>query len=172
VVEYFDSSEWEAAAEPIASLTFTEFSNDTLLTTQYAALGATFTDGNDIVITNPAFIDGHGLRGGQNQTNADIDVAFDRPMHALAVALNGTLRVDLYWQDELLFSGEYGGPVPGVYIGLISGDPFDKAVLARTGIAEIVSIDNLYFSDVPAPSGLALILLAGLDRNTRRKRSS
>ena len=165
VQEFTDKDEWIDAVGEFTTIGFTEFPNGTFVTDQYADLGILFTDGNDIIVccgkeTFPE--DGAGLDG-----NGDIAVAFDTPQLWIGADFPGLLRIELYQDGRLFYvSDDYGQNPVGNFVGLLSNEPFDAALLIdAAGEAEI---DDLHFG-VPAPGTLPLLALGALGTRRRRR---
>lgn len=81
VVEFTDKAEWISAVGPFATIDFTEFPDNTVITNQYDEIGVIFNDGNDNIaccsdITFPE--DGSGLDG-----NEAIHLSFLSPQATL-----------------------------------------------------------------------------------------
>ena len=164
-IEFTDKEEWIAAVGRFTTIGFTGFPDGTFITDQYADLGILFTDGNDSIFPNEnAFPnDGVGLDG-----NGDISVSFDTPQAWIGVDFPGLLTIELYSEGRLFFtSNTYGGGV-GNFLGLVSSELFDAAVLVDPfGIS--VFMDDLHFG-VPAPGALWLLGLSALWARRRRRR--
>jgi hypothetical protein len=161
VIVFLDRAEWEAAVGKLTTIDFTGFDEGTFITDQYADLGIIFSDGNDSIYASSAFVnDGWGLDG-----NGDIVLAFDQPQAWIGFDYPGFLEVELYSDGELFFeSDSFGGGV-GNFLGLLSTEPFDAAVLIDF-IGE-AAIDDLHFG-VPAPGSICLLSLAAIHRTRRR----
>ncbi len=164
-MEFTDKEEWIAAVGDFTTIGFTGFPDGTFITDQYADLGILFTDGNDSVsccskVTFPE--DGAGLDG-----NGNISVVFDTPQAWIGVDHPGFLSIELYSEGRLFFTSNiYGGGV-GNFLGLVSSELFDAAVLVdRFGVD--AEIDDLHFG-VPAPGALWLLAVAALFSRRRRR---
>ena len=144
VEEFDDKDEWIAAVGEFTTIDFTGFEVGTFITDQYADLGILFTDGNDSIHNTCSYVnDCWGLDG-----NGDIAVAFDTPQLWIGVDFPGILRIELYRDGRLFYvSNDYGVGV-GQFVGLLSTESFDAAVLIdAAGEAEI---DDLHFGP-PGP---------------------
>jgi hypothetical protein len=170
IVEYRDKEEWEAAAGSWSTADFTGFAMGTPIDEQYAYLGVHFVDGYDFVVlgweTFPN--DGAGLDG-----NELVDLVFDAPMYCIAADFPGNLGFDLYFEGEFFYkSSEFGAGGVGNFGGLVSTQPFDRAVVWEYGTYPNVSLDDLHFGPpIPAPSALCIVsaaLLAARRRCGRR----
>jgi hypothetical protein len=166
VSEYIDKEDWEAAAGSWSTADFTGFPMGTPIDEQYAYLGVHFVDGYDFVVlgweTFPN--DGAGLDG-----NELVDLVFDAPMYSIAADFPGGLTIDLYYEGEFFYQSSYFGPAGvGNFGGLVSTDPFDRAVI--WDFDEQVGLDDLHFGPpIPAPSAMALIGGALLAARRRRR---
>lgn len=158
VTEYTNNVQWQNAAGAFTTITFTELPTDTLVTTQYAPLGVTFTDGSDYTMYTESFVnDQHGLNGALD----NISLSFSQPMQSIAVDYPGAVKFYLYFQGQLFYESTHffvlGPSGTGGFAGLISEQPFDSVVIYDSG----VFIDDLHFGPaIPAPAALALMGLA------------
>ncbi len=153
VIELVDREEWFSLVGPVTTVDFTGFAPGTFITDQYADLGILFTDGNDSIHFTPSFPnDGVGLDG-----NGNISLVFDTPQAWIGVDFPGLLTIELYSEGRLFFtSNTYGGGV-GNFLGLVSSELFDAAVLIDPGGE--AEIDDLHFG-VPTPGALWLLGLS------------
>ena len=168
VIELIDREEWFSLVGPVITVDFTGFAPGTFITDQYADLGILFTDGNDSIFpSKPAFPnDGVGLDG-----NGNISVAFDTPQPWIGVDFPGFLSIELYSQGRLFFTSNLnGGAGVGNFLGLISSQLFDAAVVVEGAPGFEAEIDDLHFG-VPAPGSVCLLVLAGLWPRRRRRYS-
>jgi hypothetical protein len=161
-------TQWQSAAGPYSTITFAELGlpSGTWLNEQYAYLGVHFTDGSDQIYQNAGFLqDGWGLNGALDEST----LKFDAPMTTIAADFPGTVKIQLYSQGTLIYSSPLLGTSGlGHFVGLISTDPFDKAILTDIGLF----IDNLYFGPpIPAPGALAMLALSALAAPHRRRRA-
>ncbi|MCH8164531.1 MAG: hypothetical protein IH889_02875, partial [Planctomycetes bacterium] len=156
VEEFTDKDEWIAAVGRFTTIGFTGFPDGTFITDQYADLGILFTDGNDSINFSPTAFpnDAWGLDG-----NGNISVSFDTPQAWIGVDHPGFHRIELYSDGRLLFaSNTYGGGGAGFFLGLVSSELFDAAVLIDPGGE--AEIDDLHFG-VPTPGALWLLGIFG-----------
>jgi hypothetical protein len=169
ITEYDEKDEWEGAAGSWSTADFTGFPMGTPMDEQYAYLGVHFVDGYDFVVLGSSFVnDGAGLDG-----NAYVDLVFDVPMYSIAADFPGNLGFDLYSEGEFFYkSSEFGVGGVGNFGGLVSTQPFDRAVVWEYGTYPNVSLDDLHFGPpIPAPSALCIVsaaLLAARRRCGRR----
>ena len=164
VIEYVDRAKWEAAVGDFTTIDFTGFPGGTFITDQYADLGILFTDGNDSIAFAGSFInDGVGLDG-----NGNISVSFDTPQAWIGVDFPGFLSIELYSEGRLFFTSNLWGGGVGNFLGLISSDLFDAAVLLEGAPGLEADIDDLHFG-VPTPGALWLLALAALFSRRRRR---
>ena len=109
--------------------------------------------------------DGWGLNGSFDEST----IEFDAPMTTIAMDFPGTLRIQLFSNDQLIYTSPLlGSGGTGFFRGLISTEAFDKVHIddPLSGLF----IDNLYFGPpIPAPPALALIAAAALLGQTRRR---
>jgi hypothetical protein len=168
IVEYRDKEEWEAAAGSWSTADFTGFPDNTPIDEQYAYLGVHFVDGYDFVVLDPAHTtfpnDGAGLDG-----NELVDLVFDAPMYWIAADFPGLLLIDLYYEGELFYSSNvFGVGGVGNFGGLVSTEPFDRAVI--WDYDDNVAMDDLHFGPpIPAPSALCIVSAALLTARQRRR---
>jgi MYXO-CTERM domain-containing protein len=143
------------------------FPEYTVLTDHYSSLGVTFTDGIDLVVFDSGFLnDGVGLYGAIDS----ITVEFSAPMHVIAANFPGHIQFKLFRSGDLIYESDIvSGGFLGNFFGLISGEPFDEAViLDPTGA---VYIDDLYFGPpIPAPPVGAMMVGAAAMACARRRR--
>ena len=167
IVEYRDKEEWEAAAGSWSTADFRGFPDNTPIDEQYAYLGVHFVDGYDFVVLGDGFLnDGAGLDG-----NELVDLVFDVPMYSIAADFPGFLGFDLYFEGEFFYkSSEFGVGGYGNFGGLVSTEPFDRAVLWEYGQYPSVFVDDLHFGPpIPAPSALCIVSAALLAARQRRR---
>jgi hypothetical protein len=167
IVEYRDKEEWEAAAGSWSTADFTGFPDNTPIDEQYAYLGVHFVDGYDFVVLSDGFLnDGAGLDG-----NELVDLVFDAPMYWIAADFPSYLGFDLYFEGEFFYkSSEFGIGGYGNFGGLVTTEPFDRAVLWKYGTFPNVFVDDLHFGPpIAAPSAMALIGGALLAARRRRR---
>jgi MYXO-CTERM domain-containing protein len=167
IVEYRDKEEWEAAAGSWSTADFTGFPMGTPIDEQYAYLGVHFVDGYDFVVLGTSYPnDGAGLDG-----NELVDLVFDAPMYSIAADFPGFLGFDLYFEGEFFHkSSEFGASGVGNFGGLVSTEPFDRAVLWEYGTYPNVNLDDLHFGPpIPTPSVPALLGAALLAARRRRR---
>ncbi len=146
---FFDRAEWEAEAGPFTTIRFTEFPRGTFITNQYADLGVLFTDGNDEITHKQSYKnDGAGLDG-----NGRISLSFAMPQQVLAVDFPGAIRFELFDGDTLIYQSlAYVGAGAGFFVGLVSTEPFDRAILSDP-VDTFVFIDDLHFGP-PCPADI------------------
>ncbi len=157
VEEFTDKDSWIAAVGDFTTIDFTGFPDGTFITDQYADLGILFTDGDETIHMSASYInDGWGLRG-----NGIITVAFDSPQAWIGVDFPGLLSIELFSGGRLFYTSSIaGGGGAGFFLGLISSELFDAAVLIDPFGLD-AEIDDLHFG-VPAPGALWLLALAAL----------
>lgn len=168
VTLYDQYAAWGAAAGPFTTVTFNEVPHPTLLSNQYQDLGILFTSADpDVAGSYPNASDGAAVNGFQI-----IEVTFAAPINAFAWLHPGATRIRLFSGDTLVYQSTYlGGSGWGWFTGVHSSVAFDRIQLNDfdTGFGNPVYVDNIYFSTIPGPAGLALIGFAGLIRGSRRR---
>jgi hypothetical protein len=173
IVTYTNQSAWEAATGPSTYIGFTEYAVGTPITTQYAPLGVTFTDGDDTVYPGGGVlfpIDSRGLIGdfGGFGFHKPITAVFDAPRFAVAAHFAGGSIIQLYLGSQ--FVGQTGIFTPaftGPFGGITSTVPFDRVVLDN---GSTIGIDSLFFgSAVPGPGGFGALALASVCLRGRRR---
>jgi hypothetical protein len=168
VTEFEDRAAWEAAVGAFTTITFTEIPVNQFVTTQYAHLGVTFTDGNDYTDASSAYVnDGFGLDG---YPNSPISLSLATPQSWIAVDFPGFVQLELFRSGTLIFaSSAFGVGGVGNFGGVLSNEAFDAVRITNPFVPDLVTIDDLHFG-VPAPGGLALLAVSGAW--TRRRRIS
>jgi hypothetical protein len=167
IVEYREKEEWEAAAGSWSTADFTGFPDNTPIDEQYAYLGVHFVDGYDFVVLGTSFPnDGAGLDG-----NELVDLVFDAPMYSIAADFPGIIGFDLYYAGELFYtSSKFGVGGIGNFGGLVSTEPFDRAVIWDYGSYPNVNLDDLHFGPpIPAPSVFCIVSAALVGVRRRRR---
>jgi hypothetical protein len=166
IVEYREKQDWEAAVGEFTTIGFADLPDGTWVTEQYAHLGVHFVDGWDQVIycEETYLQDGVGLAGGEQ-----IDLVFDAPLYWIATDFPGGLVIDLYFDGQLFYQSSYFGTSGlGNFGGLVSTEPFDRAVI--WDYDEGVFLDDLHFGPpIPAPSALPFVCAALLAGRRRRQ---
>lgn len=174
-----NAGEWFGSAGAYTSISFSEFSEGTFINEQYSSLGIHFADpvGNLIFGPDPTLLpqDGWGLKG-----LLSIDMRFDTPMRGLAVYYPAVVKAQFYLGDQLVYSWlhyEHGGS--NKFAGFMSDVSFDRVVFKNAlnpppwGDPYPLTLDNLYFTPVPAPGAAACLLgLAPIAGRRRRGRST
>ena len=157
VIEFEEKADWEAAVADFTTIDFVGFPKGTLVTDQYASLGALFTDGYDFIIFGATFLnDGAGLDGG----DGTIHIAFDAPQAHIAVDYAGAVRFELFSRGELIHTADFFATGVGNFGGLISSELFDTVVISDP-FDPVVVIDDLFFG-VPAPGAVWLVAACAL----------
>jgi hypothetical protein len=173
IVTYTNQSAWEVATGSSTYIGFNEYAVGTIITDQYQALGVTFTDGDDKIVSGDAGIfpvDGRGLRGywGQFGFHKPITAVFDAPRYSVAAHFSSGSIIQLYLGSQ--FVGQTGIFTPaftGPFGGITSTVPFDRVVLDN---GSTIGIDSLFFgSAVPGPGGFGALALASVCLRGRRR---
>jgi hypothetical protein len=158
---------WSSAAGAHQTIGFEGFPVNTQITTQYLDMGVNFTplDGPNVVQPfAPAFFlqDGYGIDG-----NGGVEMVFESPTYSVAAHNPGTWRFHLFVGNTLVYdSGFVGGSGLNKFAGVVSTVPFDRVRLVSFA-GDDVYMDNLYFSTVPGPGGIAVLGLALIRRRRR-----
>ena len=164
---YFDFAEWQAALPSFTTIDFTGFDKGDDIYDQYADQGVLFPGDNFILLSESNFpIDGSGLHTGT--FTEEIEASFFEPQYALATHFTGAIQLFLFSRGQLVYESGFFGDGIGLFVGLVSTDPFDGAML-RDPTDPVGVIDNLYFG-VPAPGALGFFALAGMSGPGRRRR--
>lgn len=163
VVSYVDQKTFETATGPSFLLDFADLEDGAPVSSQYAASGILFSDGNDTALTDSAFLtDQRGLWG-----HGSVSLQFSSPLRALGVEFAGALQIDLFNGSLLVGTSQpFAGFGDGLFAGLTSSEPFDRAVLIDWYDGKVF-IDNLRVANTPAPvpvpdlsSGWILLLVS------------
>lgn len=173
VVQYTNKVVWLDAAGESTYIGFTEYAVGTTVTSQYASLGATFTDGDDSIFPGWASFptDGMGLIGSFGDFGLDrpITVQFDTPRLAVAVDFPSAVWMKLYAGSQLVGqTGTFVKGFTGSFAGVTSSVAFDRVVFDNDAT---IGIDSLYFGPaVPAPSAVGILVALVGSRRSRRCR--
>jgi len=162
VIEYEDEErpDFFAAVGGEANVSVVDFlgyDDLTLVRDQWAHLGVHFS--GVVVVSGKSFggypNDGWGVEG-----YPYINLAFDQPMQWIAADLPGVTMIELYSNDQLIYtSTRLGGGGPGNFGGLISDQPFDR-VRFFDPFTDVDFLDDIFFGPpiaVPAPGALAVL---------------
>jgi hypothetical protein len=175
VTQYWQAEKaaWFDAAIGAKTVDFVGFSPGIFMTTQYLNLGIEF-----VPILNPYTTEGGGTVFGLYPEdgcgldgNGDIQVTFTEPMHAIAASGGSSnWRYYLYSDDTLVWAGTLWNPALGKFYGITTSFSFNRVILDVPFDTQL-ALDNVHFSTVPGPGGLALIgsmAICGLRRARRR----
>ena len=161
-----DFTGWKSAAASYSTCDFTGFPLFTVITNQYSGLGALFTS------PGPTYID--YAPGGFAQDSWGInpqgylEVKFLSPMNAVGGHYPGVNRIQFFLGDVFLGQTPYLGG-SGPYFGGVTSDlSFDRVRFISIVHGGIAFMDNLYFSAVPGPGPLAILLVGGMLGRRRR----
>jgi hypothetical protein len=108
---YTARSAFLAAVPPVSSITFITVAPNSILTNQFSALGVTFSEGDDRVVTEAGFVtDGVGVTGDAVSQNIDsITLQFSQPITAIGCDFPGALGIRLFsGATEVAYSGQFG----------------------------------------------------------------
>jgi len=166
LVVYDDKVAWEAAVGGnFSTMDFTGFPENTIITDQYAHLGAIFTQGGFITFTGSFEQDGWGLSSNLDE----FILEFDQPMNWLAADHPGFLQYFLYLDGVLVGETSLLGGDLGSFSGVISDEPFDMVIILDP--ATVPNVDDLHFGPaIPAPAAWVLAVAPLVGRRRRRGR--
>lgn len=127
VTEYTSRAAFDAAVGGQQCADFTAYANGTQITNQYAAIGMTFTQGNDTVFVSSAFVtDNVGVN-----CNGDMEITFSSPQSAIGCDFPGALKIEIYNGATLIWSStNFAGSGSGFFAGLVSTTSFNRAVIS------------------------------------------
>jgi len=164
---YFDFKEWQSALKSVTTIGFGEFPTGTGIFNQYLDQGVVFPDEDCFVIEADFFTnDGHGLHS--SNSTGQILMRFMTPQYGVASHFPGDNWVTLSNGGSVLYVGPpWKGP-PGTFVGYVSSEPFDSAIITTPALNPVVTIDDLHFG-VPAPGALGLFALAAIFGRPRRR---
>jgi len=142
ITEYLDQASWEAA---IGMLTLTnpygDLGADVIVTNQYAGIGTTYTDGDDITFPYGDSLDGMLLSG-----ITRIHVQFNNLVYAVAVNYPGAVQIVGYLGGSVVFtSSEFGSSGAYLFAGIVSTDAFDSVEILDW-VDDAVYIDDLNYN--------------------------
>jgi MYXO-CTERM domain-containing protein len=147
------------------------FPAPTILSTQYAGLGAIFPEEEEAALPlGVAFPqDGWGVQGAP-AGDADIHIAFTSPQQWIGAHYPGGLMYQLLSGGTVIYnSPTHLTPGANGFFGIVSDVPFDEVRLIDP--FGFVYVDNIYFGG-PVPSPGAMPLLAAALFGARRRRRS
>lgn len=141
ISEYTTYTTWLAAipCQP-AENRYAELGAGVTVTNQYAGVGATYTDGDDVTqasgfATDGMWIDGHGR----------VNIQFSEPICVIGVNFPGALRIVGYSGAAVVFtSSDFAGSGSGFFGGVISDTPFDRVELIDW-VDDLVYIDDVFY---------------------------
>jgi hypothetical protein len=164
---FFNQSAWVSAVGGPDQITTLDFVSQTPMfipSDYYAEFGVLFPEGDEGV---SLYIGPSGDGWGMFTINNTITMDLTSPRTHLAIETNATLYQLRLFRQGVLQSQVW---VFGPFTGILSAQPFDRAILINTG-ANGVNIDNLHFGGIPSPCGLAVLvattLLGGRGRRRR-----
>lgn len=164
---FFDKPSWEGAVSTYTALTFADLGGPTHVTNQYAHLGVTFLNGDDVVWFSDYLYpqDGWGI-----DANANCHLKFDFDIYAIGVWHPGNMALKLYNDGQLVFSFPFfPGGGTNWFGGVVGTVPFDEVIIYDFFDPQI-NIDDIYFAAIPAPS-VWLAMVGGLMVGGRRRRA-
>jgi MYXO-CTERM domain-containing protein len=159
---------WQTAAGPYQTCTFAEFEPGTIITDQYARLGAYFTNIWSDVVEYSLFSfpsDGVGIDG-----NGPIEITFSETMYAAALHGKGIPTLKLYKGSTFLGDVQAAAGTPSNLVAAVSTIGFDRVVFQGQTAGGDATADTIYFSTVPGPGALAALGVLGVLRSRRRSR--
>ena len=143
IVNYTDYTNWSAAVGgSIAENRYAELGDGVLVTTQYQAVGATYTDGDDYTMSYPGgSTDGMILNG-----NGRVHITFSYPLTAVGVNFPGAVRIYSYMGTQLVFqSDDFGGSGTGFFGGVVSDTQFDRVEI-MDWVDDMVFVDDVFYN--------------------------
>lgn len=176
IVSYTSKVDYLAAAGSQTEIDFTDLPDGTVLGSQYAAQGVSFTDGDDRVDTAPAlFSDGRGFFDGSGRA-ASVTMVFSSLITSFGVDFPGAAAFDLFDGSSLVgSSANFGGSGTGFFGGVVSTVGFNRVVMRDWAFPEGF-YDNITFGSgggtVPEPSTLLLAGAALVALGSRARRRS
>lgn len=148
ITEYTDQAAWEAAAA--AAITVNPYGDlgvGVIVTDQYLALGALYTDADDQTYPYSESIDGMLLNG-----NGRIHVTLSSPAMAVAVNYPGAVAIIGYLGGaEIFSSSDFGSSGSGLFAGIVSTEPFDSLEI-YDWVDDAVYIDDLDYTTTAVPT--------------------
>jgi hypothetical protein len=164
ITNYSSLPEYFTVVGPHQIIYFTELAVGTVLSDQYVLQSVTFADGDDVVYSSTHLItDGVGVNA-----NGRIDLLFSTPQTHIGVEFPGAIRIEIYNGATLIGTSiDFAGSGEGFFGGIVSTEPFNRAVLLdwADGTAYI---DNLYY-EIPEPGTILLVGLGGLALFRKRR---
>ncbi len=147
--EYTDEASFVADAGTTVTADFTGYNDGTVITTQYAGIGATFTDADDVVLNAAGtFADDYGLN-----LNGTGTVDFATPQTVIAFRYPGALQLTLLDSGGVVVwdSSNFGASGTNLFAGIITDTPFSTVIIDdyADGAAYI---GDMIFGDSPGPS--------------------
>jgi len=167
VTEFGSFDDWASGAGAFTEIGFTEFPDLTEIVDQYRDQGVLFP-GLDVVQgpSEAAYpIDQWGL----SSVDDFIDMQFVDPISAFAIHFPGFTSIRMWSGDTVI--GEVidvGGGGGGNFIGFTFDVPVTRVEMIEPFPPGIVNIDQLYFTVIPGPAALPLLVI-GLLRGRRRR---
>lgn len=171
VTLFTSSTDWQSSVAEFTTIGFNDLPNGTFVTSQYAAFGVTFAQGDDNITSTDFHIfptDGAGLDG-----NLSILLEFDAPMNWLAMDYPGGMKIQLFSGEQTIYTSPFIPPGSGVgnFAGIISTQSFDSALLFDSLPGSDVYLDNLYFgAPIPGPGALPALAIGAMATGGRRRR--
>lgn len=165
---YFDFAEWQNALTSTTTIGFTGFPKGFGISDQYADQGVLFPPNDTFILTGFDLFpnDGAGLHSGV--ASGEIAASFLEPQYGIAAHFTGSIQFELFSDGASMFLSDTFGGAPGVFVGFVSDQPFDSAVLFDPN-DPVAVIDDIHFG-VPAPGALPLLGAAGIVGGGRRRR--
>lgn len=169
VTVYTDKAQWISAMGSHTKIDFTGYTANTNITTQYAALGVLFPEGDERFQMYNGYSDGWGLLS----IPAHVTMSFTQPMYGMAIEYTGINDIKLFDHGNLFYTSQWFFAEFFPFVGVISTTPFDSALINDPSGGPATTIDNLYFGPaVPAPAALGLFAIGAMAPHRRRKESA
>jgi hypothetical protein len=162
-ISYTDLDAFNTALGSHSVIQFTELAEGVTVGEQYASRGVSFTDLNDTILADTAFLsDGFGLNG-----HGSITLQFSSFVTGLGALFPGALSIQLLSDGTAIGnSAAFGGSGEDFFGGVISDIPFNGAVLSDWTDGRVF-LDDLYFgpstgANVPDTGASAALLVISM----------
>ena len=146
------------------TLDFTGFPEATTITDEYSPYGVTFSGTNFV---SPSIIDPDGwilrIFDGNN-------IYFDQPINWFAADIAGSIKVELFLDDQLIHTSQIFGAGPTPHFGgLISDEPFNRVFIYDPSDNLAITHNVFFGPPIPSPGALGPFGFVLLLRRRRRR---